>query len=123
MNKKEAVEILKELPDRIFGVIMPNEKSYDYKGALNFATKQLEADRWIPVSERLPNTLGVYNVARKITEGETNYVISTACYFDGQDTWHDDNRVNHDRPYITDVIAWKSKPEPYESEAENETDN
>ena len=72
-----------------------------------------EADRWIPVSERLPNTLGVYNVTRKIIEGETSYVISDACYFDGQNTWHADTGVNHGRPYITDVIAWKPKPEPY----------
>lgn len=78
-----------------------------------------EADRWIPVSERLPNTLGVYNVTRKIIEGETSYVISDACYFDGQNTWHADTGVNHGRPYITDVIAWQPLPEPYkESEGE-----
>lgn len=77
-----------------------------------------EADKWIPVSKRLPNTLGVYNVTRKIIEGETSYVISDACYFDGQNTWHADTGVNHGRPYITDVIAWKPKPEPYESEEE-----
>lgn len=72
-----------------------------------------EADRWIPVSERLPNTLGVYNVTRKIIEGETSYVISDACYFDGQNTWHADTGVNHGRPYLTDVIAWQPLPKPY----------
>lgn len=72
-----------------------------------------EADRWIPVCERLPNTLGVYNVTRKIIEGETSYVISDACYFDGQNTWHADTGVNHGRPYLTDVIAWQPLPEPY----------
>ena len=77
-----------------------------------------EADRWIPVSERLPNTLGVYNVTRKIIEGETSYVISDACYFDGQNTWHADAGVNHGRPYLNDIIAWRPRPEPYiESEA------
>ena len=78
----------------------------------------IEQVEWIPVSERLPNTLGVYNVTRKIIEGETIYFISDACYFDGQNTWHDDTRVNHSRPYLTDVIAWMQRPEPYKKEGE-----
>lgn len=68
---------------------------------------------WIPVSERLPNTLGVYNVTRKLNEGETIYFISGASYFDGQNTWHADTGINHGRPYLTDIIAWQPLPEPY----------
>ena len=75
-----------------------------------------EADRWIPVSERLPNTLGVYNVTRKLNEGETIYFISGASYFDGQNTWYADTGINHGRPYLTDIIAWRNLPKPYESE-------
>lgn len=77
-----------------------------------------EADRWVPVSERLPNTLGVYNVTRKLNEGETIYYISGASYFDGQNTWYADTGINHGRPYLTDIIAWKPLPKPYESEGE-----
>lgn len=78
-----------------------------------------EKDRWIPVGERLPNTLGVYNVTRKLNEGETIYFISGASYFDGQNTWYADTGINHGRPYLTDVIAWRPLPEPYtESEGE-----
>lgn len=72
-----------------------------------------EADRWIPVSERLPNRNGVYNVTRKLIEGETIYFISDASYFDGQNTWYADTGINHGRPYLTDIIAWKSMPEAY----------
>lgn len=68
---------------------------------------------WILVSERLPNTLGVYNVTRKIIEGETSYFISSASYFDGQNTWYADTGINHGRPYLTDIIAWMPRPEPY----------
>ena len=76
-----------------------------------------EADRWISVKERLPNRNGVYNVTR-IIDGTA---ISDACYFDGQNTWHRDTGVNHGRPYLTDVIAWRYRPEPYkESEATND---
>ena len=57
---------------------------------------------WIPVEERLPNQNGVYNVTRLVDDA----FISDSAYFDGQDTWHNDNRVNHTRPYLTDIAAW-----------------
>ena len=66
-------------------------------------------DGWIPVECKLPKTNGIYNVARHI-DGR---FISDSSYFDGQNTWHSDNRVNHSRPYLTDVIAWRPLPEPY----------
>ncbi len=64
---------------------------------------------WIPVEERLPNQNGVYNVTRLVDDA----FISDSAYFDGQDTWHNDNRVNHTRPYLTDIAAWQPLPEPY----------
>lgn len=79
------------------------------RGLLNERSKS----EWIPVSERLPNRNGVYNVTRKLNEGETIYFISDASYFDGQNTWHADTGINHGRPYLTDIIAWQSLPEPY----------
>lgn len=64
---------------------------------------------WIPVEERLPNQNGVYNVTRLVDDA----FISDSAYFDGQDTWHNDNRVNHTRRYLTDIVAWQPCPEPY----------
>lgn len=64
---------------------------------------------WIPLEERLPNQNGVYNVTRLVDDA----FISDSAYFDGQDTWHSDNRVNHTRPYLTDIVAWQPLPEPY----------
>lgn len=69
--------------------------------------------KWIPCSERLPKTNGVYLVTRKIEEDSCVWFITDAVYFDGQNTWHNDNRVNHGRDYLKDVIAWMEKPEPY----------
>ena len=66
-------------------------------------------DDWIPCSERLPNQNGVYNVTRLIDDA----FISDSAYFDGQNTWHNDNRVNHARSYLTDIVAWQPLPEPY----------
>ena len=71
---------------------------------------------WVPCSERLPKTNGVYQITRELKVGEDIYRISGSAYFDGQDTWHNDNRVNHGREYLKDIVAWKPLPEPYERE-------
>ena len=82
-----------------------------------FEGKRIASERpqgeWIPVSERLPNRNGVYNITRKLKEGETIYLISEASYFDGQNTWYADTGINHGRPYLTDIIAWRPLPKPY----------
>ena len=83
------------------------------KGKIEGLLKARSQGEWIPITEKLPNTLGVYNVTRKLNEGETVYFISGASYFDGQNTWHDDIRVNHGRPYLIDIIAWQPLPESY----------
>lgn len=69
-------------------------------------------DGWTPVEDRLSNKNGVYNVTRLVNDA----FISDSAYFDGQDTWHNDNRVNHTRPYLTDIVAWQPLPEPYKPE-------
>ena len=73
-----------------------------------------KAGKWIPVEERLPKVNTTYNVTRYID----GHFISDSAYFDGQNTWHSDNRVNHARPYLADVIAWQPLPEPYRPEKE-----
>ena len=73
----------------------------------------MKNNEWIPCSERLPKIADVYNVTRKISEDKYNFYISDSAYFDGQNTWHSDNRVNHGREYLKDVVAWMPLPEPY----------
>lgn len=69
--------------------------------------------KWIPVSERKPNSCGVYIVARWFIDGCRRKILTDACYFDGSNTWHDDTRVNHSRPYLTDkIVAWMPLPNP-----------
>lgn len=69
--------------------------------------------KWIPCSERLPNSHGIYNVTRIISDGFECFNIVDTCYFDGTNIWHDDTRINHDRKYLTDIVAWCPLPEPY----------
>ena len=88
---------LKQNPDRLVDAIKTTHAVND----------------WIPCSERLPKSNGVYNVTRIINDGFTCANITDTCYFDGVDTWHDDTRVNHGRKYVDGIIAWKPLPEPY----------
>ena len=101
--------------------LMPNA---EYKGRYDVVTAYDIANaptiepepQWIPCSKRMPDTNGVYNVTRKISDGFVCRNISDTCYYDGSNTWHDDTRVNHERRYITDVIAWMPLPEPWKGE-------
>lgn len=88
-------------------------------GRVMFFTEKLPRvtpkQRWIPVSEGLPKSNGVYNVTRLIDEA----YITDSCFYDGQGTWYDDTRINHDRKHLDDVIAWIPLPERYK-EGESE---
>ena len=85
-----------------------NEPSVENKG------------EWIPVSERLPRIADVYRVTRYYPNNAMNPIyLVDACCFDGFNTWYDDNRINHERAYVDNVIAWQENPEPYKSESED----
>ena len=80
-----------------------------------------EQTGWIPVSERLPKSNGVYIVTREFNDGFERSDLTDACYFDGTSTWHDDNRINHGREYVDKKIkAWMTLPEPYKAESEDD---
>ena len=76
-------------------------------------------NKWIPISERLPKIADVYRVTRYYPNNvmNPNYLVD-ACFFDGSDTWYNDNRINHERAYADNVIAWQENPEPYKADRE-----
>lgn len=71
---------------------------------------------WIPVSERAPKVADCYAVTRQIGSD----LIVDACFFDGTNTWHNDNRINHERNYLTNIVAWMPLPKPYEPQESEE---
>jgi len=81
-------------------------------------TVSREADRWIPVSERLPEEDGEYLVTREAyidREHRNMIIVRDIAYFTI-------NYIFNNGFHKTNtVIAWKPLPEPYkESEAEDE---
>lgn len=112
MANREAIKILEER--------WRYSKTYKYtdaeiREAFDTAIKALEQTRWIPVSEELPKVADCYDVTRQIGSD----LIVSACYFDGIDTWHNGNWINHERNYLTDVVAWMPRPKPYKAESED----
>lgn len=76
---------------------------------------------WILVSEKLPESAGVYIVTREFNDGFECADLTDACYFDGTSTWYDDNRINHSREYVDKKIkAWMPLPKPYREDDETE---
>ena len=79
----------------------------------------LEQTEWIPISERLPKSNGLYIVTREYSDGVECVNLVDVCYFDGTSHWHNDNRINHSREYLDKKIkAWMYLPQPYRSESE-----
>ena len=116
MDNKEAVKILKKgYPDITKYAASEYEQYYDdvrdYDEALNHSIKALEekeADRWIPVSERLPDKEGDYLVDRKERRLSIQHFFFSIA--DHSPYWSGDCKV----------YAWKPLPKPYESEEEND---
>ena len=116
-EKRDNMNVLEKILEEIEHEAMTNKEigrkqCEGMARAMNIIRSHMdeaENDNWIPVEERLPNQNGVYNVTRLIDDA----FISDSVYFDGQDTWHNDNRVNHARPYLTDIVAWQPLPKQY----------
>lgn len=111
-------EKLKDYLDRniSFGGV---EKKFAFFDIIDSIPSAENKGEWIPVSERLPKIADVYRVTRYYPNNvmNPNYIVD-ACAFDGSDTWYDDNRINHERAYVNNVIAWQENPEPYKAESE-----
>lgn len=103
---RESADVIEELSAKLQSANMERSSQY-YNGD------------WIPVSERLPKFAGVYRVTRYYPNNvmNPNYIVG-ACCFDGSNTWYNDNRINHERAYADNVIAWQENPEPYKAESE-----
>ena len=109
MTNEEAIKAIEEYLDTADGEghVFPIK----FLTALDVVISALK-NEWIPIEERLPKCCGVYYVTRLLGDGFEEQYITDASFFDGSNKWHDDNRINHDRDYLDDVVAW-FETEPY----------
>lgn len=105
---------------RYTGHIVVSNLCRDTADLLEELSNSEKPNKWIPCSERLPKIADVYRVTRYYPNNvmNPNYLVD-ACCFDGSNTWYDDNRINHERAYVDNVIAWQENPEPYKAESED----
>jgi hypothetical protein len=120
ISRKQAIRELKESAEHHANDSREEallRRDRDIIKALPPATPQ--EPRWIPISERLPKIADVYRVTRYYPNNVMNHeYLVDACFFDGSNTWYNDNRINHERDYANNVIAWQENPEPYKAESE-----
>ena len=83
--------------------------------ACKYRANERPQDRWIPVSERLPEERGIYLVTEKVFaiddrnhRGKFKIKTEQVGFYDGK--W--------DRAYFFEVIAWQPLPEPYKEGGE-----
>lgn len=90
--------------------VTPEELTEAMQMAISTLEKQ-EQDRWIPVTERLPEK----DCKCRVTEGDFKSVFD--CYWSNRkkqfEVWSD---YNDDYVTITNVTAWKPIEEPYTEE-------
>jgi hypothetical protein len=97
MTREEAVKMIKD------DIRLHHDAlSGKYRSALNIAIKSLQQpeQRWIPVSERLPEKNGDYLVTGR------KGAVSKRKYDNGR--WYGG----------WDVLAWQTLPEPYKEEGD-----
>ena len=128
MTNKDAIFYLKQVREDYEG-----KEFVEGKEALDLAINVLEADRWIPVSERLPNDLEPVNITWINHEPSPYYkeikdkpFTATGVYFNGQWYWWSTTcedilaAFSHNYDDIIDkdieVTAWKPLPEEYKGE-------
>ena len=117
MEKEKAIEYLNDVRNGIHipapGIELPllNDKEKEAIDLAISALEKQEADRWIPVTERLPKE----DCECRVTEGDFKYVFD--CHWNNHkkqfEVW---SHYQDGYLPITNVTAWKLKEAPYTEE-------
>jgi hypothetical protein len=117
MDNEKAIKILRKGYPDINRYAASELEAYEYdvetyNEAVGYAISHLEADRWIPVSERLPEYSDNYLVF--VDDG----YIDIGVYHSDKEEWSlcDAHGFYWAKDKRVGIIAWKPLPKPYESE-------
>ena len=109
MENREAIEVLQR------NAVFCDAELEDALTLAISALKKQEQDRWIPVTERLPEK----DCECRVTEGDFKSVFD--CHWNNHkkqfEVW---SAYEDDYVLVANVIAWKPKEEPYKAEEDNE---
>ena len=121
MKNEEVIKILKTILGTVF---LGNQKFIDAVKFAIYAVEKQEADRWIPVTERLPevheagdsfsglymqsNPVLVYGIDEYSKDAQF-HVVTYCDDLDGYTYWS----TEPDALTVNGVMAWRPLPEPY----------
>ena len=106
ISKKALLEEIEAQYDLSYGAIMINPR--DFYDMADCQKVVQQANKWIPVSERLPEKRGVY-LATFLEEGKRYVERFYYSDFTGwmmPIAWQDEGRIEN-------ILAWQPLPEPY----------
>lgn len=127
-NKEKGIAWLKQLKPKFINT--------EYEEYISMAVQALEQQRWIPVSERLPENLQTVNVTWENHQPEPYYhdikdrsFVATAVYYNEDWYWYSTTCADYLGEYgrndvdkideAIEIIAWMPLPESYKAESED----
>lgn len=115
MIKEEVVKTIDNIIDYLLAYKYQRQEN-DVE-ALRIARDLVESQRWIPVSERLPDRQGwgdedCSHTVQVTIQTIVGIVVRNAYYCFSEKTWYSEGFV------LGDVLAWMPLPEPYKAESE-----
>ena len=134
MENREAIEIL----SRPFSMQETPKEILDAHRLAISALEKQKQDRWIPVTERLPETTDPVNVTWANNDPVSYYedirgkrFTATACYHRGKWWWYSSvcqdlldeygkSCMDDEIDEAIEILAWRPLPEPYKVEEDRD---
>lgn len=117
MENKEAIEMLERFQNPEPWEPQITSRAYEALEMAIAALKKQEQEKWVPVTERLPEEDCLCRIT--VNTGYNKYIVD--CYWNkGKNNFENWSDYIDDFVSITDVTAWKPIEKPYMEDEDNE---